>query len=449
MTALPTQQGPRPWPILGNAPSFARDPIGFASRCQQTYGDIIRLNLFGVEGYLVLHPDDVEHVLVKKQKNYSKQTRGIKKLQTVFGQGLLTSDGDFWRRQRRIAQPAFRKGTIASFAETMATCAEDMCSKWDQNFLGLADFDLYDEMMRVTLRVVGETLLGQDVSDASSKVGVALEQAIHITNKRVVRPFDIPTWLPTPENLKLKRAIEDLDEVVQQIIDTERANATPGDHLLSMLLHAKDPETQETMSDKQLRDEVLIMFVAGHETTANTLAWFWYNIATHPEAAAKISNEISTTFQERSLQDLSAIGELHYTTAAIEETMRLYPPGWWFARIASEDDDIRGYPVKAGDHVWMCAYLSQRHPSCWKDANAFVPERHLGEQARPKLASFPFGAGPRHCIGSHFAMLEMKIIIAAVMRRFQLTLPDGFPIALNPSTTLRPKHGLRMKASSR
>ena len=447
MTA-PQQLGPRPWPILGNAPAFARDPIGFASRCQETYGDIIRLNLFGVEGYLVLHPDDVEHVLVKKQKIYSKQTRGIRKLQTVFGQGLLTSDGDFWRRQRRIAQPAFRKGTIASFAETMAACADAMCAKWQSSFIAAPDFDLYDEMMRVTLRVVGETLLGQDVSDASSKVGLALEQAIHITNKRVVRPFDIPTWLPTPENLRLKRAITDLDDVVQQIIDTERSNSTQGEHLLSMLLHAKDPETQESMSDKQLRDEVLIMFVAGHETTANTLAWFWYNIATHPEIAAKIRHEVQTVFAERPLHDLSAIGELSYTTAAIEETMRLYPPGWWFARIAREDDELRNHPLKAGDHIWMCAYLTQRHASCWQAPSEFRPERLLGEQNRPKLASFPFGAGPRHCIGSHFAMLEMKIIIAAVFMRFKLALPSEFPIALNPSTTLRPKYGLRMKVTT-
>ena len=448
MTSL-QQLGPRPWPILGNAPAFARDPIGFARRCQSTYGDIIRLNLFGVEGLLVLHPEDVEHVLVKRQKVYSKQTRGVRKLQTVFGQGLLTSDGDFWRRQRRIAQPAFRKGTIASFAKTMAECADAMCSQWESAFLSAPDFDLYDEMMRVTLRVVGETLLGQDVSDASSKVGVALEHAIHITNKRVVRPFDIPTWLPTPENLKLKRAIEDLDDVVQRIIDTERGNAEPSNTLLSMLLHAKDPETQESMSDRQLRDEVLIMFVAGHETTANTRAWFWYNIATHPEVAAKISAEIHQIYAERPLEDLSAISELTYTTAAIEETMRLYPPGWWFARIAQEDDTIRGYDVKAGDHIWMCAYLTQRHASCWQDPDAFNPERLLVEGERPKLASFPFGAGPRHCIGSHFAMLEMKIIIAAVFQKFRMTLPEGFPVALNPSTTLRPKHGLRMSLSAK
>ena len=440
--------GPRAWPLLGNAPAFARDPIGFARSCQETYGDIIQLNLFGVHGYLVLHPSDVEHVLVKKQKLYSKETRGVRKLQTVFGEGLLTSNGDFWRRQRRIAQPAFRKGTIASFAETMATCAIDMCEAWSDSYLQVPDFDLYDEMMKVTLRVVGETLLGQDVSDASSKVGSALEQAIHITNRRVVRPFDIPTWLPTPENVALKRAIRDLDDVVHRMIEHERRSPEPSGNLLSMLLHAKDPETQESMSDRELRDEVLIAFVAGHETTANTLAWFWYNLATHPECAETIRQEVHTVLGDSPISDLESIQKLTFTTAAIEETMRLYPPGWWFARLAIEDDEIRGYPVKAGDHIWMCAYLSQRHHEFWADAERFLPERHLDPRSRPKLASFPFGAGPRHCIGSHFAMLEMKIIIAAVIQRFTMTVPDGFRVEVNPSTTLRPRYGLRMNLAT-
>jgi len=438
--------GPSGLPYLGSVRDFAKDALGFTGQCQETYGDIIKLKLFGVEGYLLLHPDQIQHVMVKNNKNYTKATRGVMKLRTVFGTGLLTSEGEFWRRQRRIAQPAFKRGTIGGFVTLMENASVELCESWEQHYVGKPAFDLYEEMMRVTLKIVSMTLLGIDVSEATSSVGHALEDALNITNARLLRPIDIPTWFPTEENRRLKRATRELHTVVHQIISNQRAKELDTSNLLSMLVHARDPETGEGMSDDELRDEVLIMFVAGHETTANTLSWLWYSLSQSPEAEQKVFEEI-TAIADGDTITLEQLSQLVYTEAVIKETLRLYPPGWWFARRALADDEVGGYFVPEGQHVWMCAYLTHRHSKLWPDPNSFRPQRFLDKNIsdEQRFSYFPFGGGPRQCIGDHFAMIEMKIIIASIIKRFRLTLVPDFKVELAPTTTLRPRFGMEME----
>ena len=450
MTSQNFGPGPKGLPFLGNVKDFAKDPLGFARQCQAEFGDFVHLNLFGVEGALIFDPKSIQQVMVKNNRNYSKATRGIMKLQTVFGTGLLTSEGEFWRRQRRIAQPAFKRGTIAGFVGKMTDASRNLCDHWESEMVGQPFCDVYEEMMRVTLEMVSVTLLGIDVSSASSSVGHALEDALSITNARLQRPIDIPTWLPTPENKRLSHAIDELDRVVNQIIMSQREKELDSTNLLSLLVHAKDPETGEGMSDQELRDEVLIMFVAGHETTANTLSWLWYNLSQSPEVEQKVYDEVARVVSGDAIS-LDELKELTYLDAVIKETLRLYPPGWWFARRAVEDDEIAGYFIPKGHHVWISAYVTHRHPDLWPEPDVFKPERFLSDNISDKerFAYFPFGGGPRQCIGNHFAMIEMKILVAQVIKRFKLNLVPEFEVVPVPVTTLRPKNGLHMQLTPR
>ena len=438
--------GPKGIPILGNAREFSKDALGFLGDCQEKFGDVFHLKLSGVNGYLVLHPSQIQQVLSQNQKNYSKSTRGILKYREVLGTGLVTSEGDYWRRQRRIVQPTLKKGSVDSFATIMIEETKSLAEHWEQNYLDLPSFDLYSEMTRITLKIVGMTLLGKDVSDVTSSVGKALEYIFRISHERIFRPIDLPLWVPTREHLRLRNAVRELDVVVHRIIANQRSQSIDNKNLISRLIHTKDPETGESMTDSQVRDEVLIMFLAGHETTANALAWLWYSLSQSPESDQRLQEEVQTVVKGEFVQP-EEIDQLKYTEALIQETMRLYPPGWLFARRAVGSDTLGGYYLPKDYHVWVCAFLTHRHPEFWRRPNEFVPERFLNKDISDthRFAYFPFGGGARYCIGSHFAMLEMKIIVATLVKRFCLRLPLEFPVMLSPRTTLRPLHGMRMQ----
>lgn len=438
--------GPKGLPILGNARDFTKDALGFLDGCQKQFGDLFHLKLAGVNGYVALHPSLIQQVLSQNQQNYSKSTRGILKYREVLGTGLFTSEGDHWRRQRRIVQPTLKKVSVDSFSRIMLEETKSLSEHWEQNYLDLPSFDLYSDMMRITLKIVSMTLLGKDVSDATSSVGKALEYIFRISHARILRPIDLPLWVPTPEHQRLRNAIRELDVVVHRIISNQRTQGVDDNNLISRLIRAKDPETGESMTDSQVRDEVLIMFLAGHETTANTLAWIWYSLSQSPESDQRLQEEIQSVVKGEFVQ-LEEIYQLKYTEALIQETMRLYPPGWWFARRAVGSDTLGGYHLPKDHHVWMCAFLTHRHPEFWQRPNEFEPERFLKKDTNDthRFAYFPFGGGARYCIGSHFAMLEMKIIIATLVKRFRFSLPPEFPVVLSPRSTLRPLHGMRMQ----
>jgi cytochrome P450 len=438
--------GPTGLPILGNARDFTKDALGFLDGCQKQFGDLFHLKLSGVKGYVALHPSLIQQVLSQNQQNYSKSTRGILKYREVLGTGLFTSEGDHWRRQRRIVQPTLKKAPVDSFSRIMLEEAKSLSEHWEENYLDLPSFDLYSDMMRITLKIVSLALLGKDVSDATSSVGQALDYIFRISHARILRPIDLPLWVPTPEHKRLRNAIRELDVVVHRIISNQRTQDVDDNNLISRLIHARDPETGESMTDSQVRDEVLIMFLAGHETTANTLAWLWYSLSQSPESDQRLQEEIQSVVKGEFVQ-LEEICQLKYTEALIQETMRLYPPGWWFARRAVGSDNLDGYHLPKDHHVWMCAFLTHRHPEFWQRPNEFEPERFLkkGINDTHRFAYFPFGGGARYCIGSHFAMLEMKIIVATLVKRFRFSLPPDFSVVLSPRSTLRPLHGMRMK----
>jgi cytochrome P450 len=437
-------------PIFGAGQLFRTRPIETLFEITEACGDIARLRfpLKPRMAHLLRHPDHVRHVLVDNSKNYGKQTRGYAKLRSMLGAGLVTSEGDFWKRQRRIANPAFHRERIAHFSELMVGCADEMLRGWNEYLASGRPFDVAREMMRLTLRVIGLTMLSTDVAAQSSVVGDAIDDLLHITIRRINGVLSWPEWVPTADNRRYDRARSALDRIVNDMIAQRRLTGgeDKGD-LLSMLMSARDPETGETMSDKQLRDEAMTVFVAGHETTANALTWTLSLLSRHPDAERTLRREVEQMLGDRppTLEDLE---RLVYTEKVIKESMRLVPPVWVIARSAMEEDVIGGYRIPKGTWVFVSPYLTHHDPRFWQNPEGFDPERFSPEEEakRPKGAYFPFALGPRKCIGEAFAMMEARLILAAIMQRARLELAPGRLIQLDPTVTLRPKGGLWMTA---
>jgi cytochrome P450 len=437
-------------PVLGHLRLLMRSPPRFLLRSCVEHGDVVRLH-FGnplrrMTAHLISAPDDVRRVLQDQHRTYSKRTRGIEKLRIFLGNGLLTSEGDFWLRQRRIAQPAFHRDRIASFGGAMTRAAGDMLERrWAQQAASGQPFDVATEMMRLTLRVVSETLFGADVSGDADAVGEAVGQLLHEAMRVIEAWVDLPMTLPTPGNRRLQAAMATVDEVVMRVIAERRRAADPGSDLLAMLMRARDEETGESMSDRQLRDEVVTMFLAGHETTANALSWALYLLAMHPGEARKLRVELREVLGGRP-PTIEDVPRLVQTRAVIQETMRLYPPAWITTRRVEQEDMLGGYRVPAESVVFVSPYVIHRSPRLWKNPEGFDPDRFLPERAAsiPRLAYLPFGAGPRQCIGNGFAMLEAQLILATIVQRAELELVPGRVVEVEPVVTLRPKGGLAM-----
>ncbi len=407
------------------------------------YGDIVGIRVVNFRNIFVNHPDLIEEVLVTHPRRYVKG-RVLRANRHVFGEGLLTSEGDFWLRQRRLAQPAFHRARIASYAETMVDYTQRMLESWR----GGEERDVHQEMMRLTLRIVGKTLFDADVARDAQDVGKSLELLLELgANFR--RTLFIPHWVPTPTNLRIKREIRFIEDILYRIIGERRASGRDTGDLLSMLLHAQD-EDGSRMTDKQLRDETITLFLAGHETTASTLSWTWWLLAQNPAAEARLHAELDAVLGGRSpsLDDLS---KLIYAGNVITETLRLYPPAWGLARVAIEDHEIAGYPVKKGMGVAMAQWVVHRDARWYDAPEEFRPERWEGDSLKklPRFAYFPFGGGPRQCIGNAFAVIEATLILATIAQRYRLRLVPGHPVVPLASITLRPRYGVRVLLESR
>jgi cytochrome P450 len=434
-TAGRTAPGPRGSPLLGSLPQVTKDPLRMLTQSFRDYGDVVRFTFGPMVAHLIAAPDGVMHVLAENNKNYGKQTRGFKNLRYVLGDGLLTAEGEKWRRQRRIAQPAFHRQRIAGFAAAMLRAAEDTATRLESR--RGQSVDVAAEMSRLTLRVVGETLLGHDPSEAADEIGSAVTYLLHMANERTKRLVNLPPILPTSENRRFRKALETLDGVVLGMIRERRKN--PGDRgdLLSMLMESRDAETGETMDDRQLRDEVMTIFLAGHETTAVALTFAFLCLARSPAHQRELREELGDA--SIGLDDLP---RLRFNRMVLQEAMRLYPPAWIISRSATGPDEIGGYAIPKGSLVFVSPYVTHRHPRWWDDPEGFDPRRFEREPA--KGAYYPFGAGPRQCIGSAFAMMEAELVLATLAQRVRLELPPGAPVELDPSITLRPKGGLWM-----
>lgn len=450
VSSLPALRRPPVYPglpVLGSLLEVRRDMLSFFERASRL-GDIVELKFPGRVAFLFRHPDHAKHIFVDHYRNYGKQTRGYQLLRMVLGQGLVTSEGDFWRRQRRIAQPAFQHGRIAPFGEIMSEETERMLDRWDRE--GPASLDLDRAMMTLTLTIVGRALMSADLSDESDAVGRAVTVMLRQTIYRLTHPLMLPLGFPTAKNRSFLSARAELDRLVYGIIEARRREGQPAKpDLLAMLMEAKDEETGEGMSDLQLRDEVMTMVLAGHETTANALNWTFLLLAQHPEIGARLDEELGGLGKgPLGVNDLS---RLRYTEAVIKEAMRLYPPVWLIARSATGPDVIDGVAIPAGAMCFVSPWIYHRDERYFDAPLEFRPERFLGaaEEAIGKYSYFPFALGPRVCIGNGFAMMEARLLLAAIRRRYHFTLAPDAKVELEPSVTLRPRHGLKMRLTRR
>jgi cytochrome P450 len=442
--------GPRGAPIFGSLFDAWRDPLKLLSEGARDHGNVVRFRFGAFQYVLVSGLNEIQHVLVKNQKNYvkSKSYQGVK---LILGNGLLTSEGEFWRRQRRLAQPAFHMQRLRGLAATMARLTDDTLGRWKALPEHARTLDIHEEMYRLTFRIVGQTLCSSDVEGDAQAIGAALTVAVQYANDYVEQLVRLPTWLPLPKNLRFRRALATLDSLVYRLIEEHRAESDHEHDLLGMLMSATDDEgSGDGMTTKQLRDEVMTLVLAGFETTANALTWTLYLLSKHPEVARKLEQEAALVLGGRaaSFEDLP---RLEYTERVLQESMRLYPPAWCFERAAVEADEVGGYAIPAGTTIAVCPYVLHRNPSYWENAEAFDPDRFLPERgaARSRFAYLPFGDGPRVCIGKGFAMMEAKIVLAMMVGSFRFRLASDQPVEVDPGITLRPKRGVPMVVAPR
>jgi cytochrome P450 len=436
--------GPRGHLLGENLREYARDPLGFLSGCAREHGDVVRLRLMGQTFYLLSRPDLIEYVLVENNRNFTK-TRILRRNRRLLGEGLLTSEGGLWRRQRRLAQPAFHRRRVAAYGEVMAAFAERELRGWREGEI----VDIHEEMMRLTLEIVAKCLFDADVREEARGVGEAMKVALEdFSSQR--RPIRLPKSIPTPRNIRFEMAARRLDAIVHTIIEERRRSGEEdrGD-LLSMLMLAED-ESGERMTNKQLRDEVMTLFLAGHETTANALSWAFWLLSLNPEAEARLAEELGRVLGDR-LPSVADLPNLPYVERVVKESMRLYPPGWVMGREAVEECEVGGYRMPAGTTALMSQWVMHRDPRYHDDPERFDPERWTAgyEERLPRFAYFPFGGGPRQCIGAGFAMTEARLILAAVAQRFRMELAPGQTVKPYASITLRPEEGIRMTLAGR
>jgi cytochrome P450 len=444
----PAAGAPAADPVVGHLLQVRRGMLDFLTRISRDYGDVVPVR-YGPQTVLMLHhPALIEAVLVTQQRNFSKG-RFYRLLTPLLGEGLLTAEGDFWRRQRRLAQPAFHRERVAAYGRTMVAYSERMLAGWRPGEVR----DVHADMMRLTLEIVVKTLLDADAAGEAATVGEALPVALHELNGLMNGPaFLLPQAVPTPGKWRLTRAVRRLDRFVYTLIAERRAAPADRGDLLSMLMAAQDGGGAEAagsaggMSDRQLRDEVMTIMLAGHETTALALSWTWYLLSEHPEVDARLRDELRAALGGRP-PEVSDLPRLAYAERVLSEAMRLYPPIPVIGRQAVDACDLGGYPVPAGTPVSFAQWSVQRDPRFFDDPDVFRPERWEDGLAQrlPRFAYFPFGGGPRLCIGNTFAMMEATLILATVAQRYRPRLVPGHPIVPVPALTLRPAHGLRMR----
>jgi cytochrome P450 len=442
-SALPP--GPKGHFPFGNLLEFRKDSLAFYLRCARDYGDIVSYRLGPRLVFQLNHPALIEQVLVTNNQNFAKSF-AYRLLHPVVGRGLLTSAGDFWRRQRRLAQPAFSRARVAAHAAMMVNCAERLADTWQQG----QTRNIHDDMIRLTLDIAARAFFGTEGGSEISDVRQAIAVVQETFNSRFESLFPLPSWLPTRVNLRMRRAIGRLDSVVYGLIKLRRADAANRDDFLSLLLQARDADDGSRMTDRQVRDEVMTLLLAGHETTALVLTWAFYLLARHREAEARLVTELEHVLRGRrpSPADLTY---LTYTEQVVLETMRLFPPAYAIGRQAIADCAIGGYRVPAGTNVFLVQWSVHRDPRWFSCPEEFAPDRWENGLAQrlPRYAYFPFGGGPRLCVGNSFAMTEATLLLATLAQKFRLKLVPEQQVVPWPSITLRPRTGILMTLSGR
>jgi len=438
-----------PFNVMQASAKFRSDGIETFDELRQI-GEIVYLpSLPGVTNYLVFSPEIAYDILVRNPDNYQKPELAKRLFRTSFGNGIFFSEGDFWRRQRKLAQPAFHHRRINAYAERMVKHTQEQMEHWQNG----STLDMDKEMHALSLIIVIDALFKTDISGVTTEVGAAMKELGGATQKQIMSPIHalMPQWVPTALNRRKQRAVGIINQIIYRLIAEHRHSDTDTGDLLSMFVQASDEATGERMSDAQIRDELMTMFIAGHETSASALAWALLEIAKNPDVQAKLQEEVSIVPQGRALS-LADLPDLLYTQKVIKETLRLYPPAIFISRSALEPMDLGGKRIRTSDLITIALLGIQRDARWFSEPKRFNPDRFTPdfEKSLPKGAYLPFGMGPRVCIGNGFAMLEMQLVLAALIQRYRFVLPTDFkPVKPSFNITLGFQEPLEMRVFAR
>ncbi|HYO52217.1 cytochrome P450 [Archangium sp.] len=445
---IPT--GPRGLPLIGVVRDVRKDVLGWLMRTAAEHGPVAQYRFGPMRAYLVTHPEGLKHVLQDHTKNYTKDHFSYSLVRRVVGDGLIVSQGETWLKQRRLAQPAFHRARISAMAEQMVRATVELAERWGGSQRAGTPRLVVPDMMALTLRIVGEALLGTDVRAQTEAVSAAFNVISEQSVERFRALWLLPPVLPTAYDRAFRRARRELNKVVAGLVAARRQRMEDRGDLLSMFMLARDEETGEQMDDAHLQDEVMTMMIAGHETTATALSWTWALLEQNPDAERKLHEELDSVLGVR-LPTAEDVPRLVYTRRVLDETLRLYPPAYVLSRKVMEDDTVCGYQVRGGSAVDISPYVTQRLPEFWPDPERFDPDRFTPEKiaARPKYAYFPFLGGPRQCIGNNFALMEGTLILATLAQRFRPRRVDRAMPRPEPLITLRPAGDLPVMINAR
>lgn len=433
-----------------NSFRFVKDPIGSINDNLHQLGPTYGMYVGGLKpGILTIQPEIIQQILQKNHRNYPKSPMHFKKLAYFLGNGLLTSDGDYWLRQRRLIQPGFHRRRLASLTEIMQATVEKQLDRFEERMTSQGEVEIYQEMMEMAFNVVASSLFSTHISEEElEELSYSITTLQEFIVRQIRQPYLEPWFRLSGQVRKHEALTGRADRIIKRTIKKRMEGQESADDLLQMLLDARYEDTGEGMTEQQLLDESKIIFVAGHETSANALAWMWYLLAQHPQVVAKLKQEIDQVLEERR-PTFTDLPQLTYTSQVIEESMRLYPPAWITDRITLEDDEIEGVQIPAGAMAIPYIYGAHHNAAVWNDPESFQPERFSPENRKsiPPYAYLPFGGGPRLCIGNNFAIMEMQLILVEMLRRYQFELISGQQVDMKALITLRPYPGIRMKFS--
>ncbi len=435
--------GPRGLPVIGNALQIGGTDVRRLLTLRETYGDIVHMKVGKLNTYMLFNPDHVHHVLVKNQKNYVKGM-GYDGLRLMLGQGLVTSDGETWLQNRKLMGPFFTPTAVARYTAMMVDAIRAMLDRWQAVTDSGEPLDMDEEMMRLTMSVIGQAMFSVDLGEELEEVGQALREAFAFIPSRTMAGGLLPLSLPLPSHRRFMHNMQVIDDFIASRIEQGRKQG--GEDILSILLKAQDSETGYQLSDRQLRDEVATLFFAGFETTARSLTWGWYLLSSHPDAAEKLAEEARRELKDGEAVDVS---RLKYSRQVVDETLRIYPPTAMLARQNVEADSIGGYTIPPGSMIVLVPYHVHRYPGIWESPETFDPDRFEDGGSHPKPAYIPFASGPRVCLGNSFALLEMVLTFSMASARYKLTRTETAEIVEEFAGTLRPNRTLWMRLEKR
>jgi cytochrome P450 len=440
-----TPVGVSGFPIIGNLPDFARGPIEFLTGLKEEYGDVASFSLMGEKGVLLGSPQDIDRVFMESGKRYGK-FKPTFALRTVLGNGLVTSDGDFWKRQRKLAAPAFHHQSIKQYADQMVAYAQDMVAAWKSGEVR----DIHHDMMMLTQRIIMKILFSADVIENADEASEAFNAMMHGLGADMGGIETIlPEFIQTPTRREMVDSVNYINRLLMDIIEQRRTEGSDKNDLLTMLIEARDDEDQP-MTTKQLLDEIRTLYLAGHETTATTLSWTWHLLSNNPTAYEKLEKEIKGILDGRT-PTADDVQNLPYANAVIKESLRCYPVAWVTQRIALEDVEIGGYRIEKGTGIWLSPYIVHHDARWYADPESFNPERWLkAKEEQPARETYlPFGGGPRICIGNGLAMMEAVLLLATILQKHHIAVVPDYPVEMELSGTLRPKFGLQATVTAR